>query len=268
MTTDSVRAHAGRSFDAWADDYDRYRPGYPGELFATIARALDLPSRAEVADLGAGTGRATLAMARRGWRVTAIEPGGPMLAALERAARAERLTVATRSATAEETGLADASVDLATAAQAYHWFDRPRALAEMGRIVRPGGGIALFWNVRDDETSRFLAAYSELLERYVPGYEPGARAMRETPVETRREIEASGLFEVDDRVHLEHSMTMHAEHFIGVAFTSSYVRVQLDDERQERFRDELAALIRDHHGDRSFSVPYRIDLWIARRRDR
>ena len=258
----------GRSFDAWADEYDRYRPGYPAELFATIARDLDLPAAPAVADLGAGTGRASLAMARRGWSVTAIEPGGPMLSALERAAAAEGLKVQRRRAAAEETGLPDESVDLATAAQAYHWFDRPRALREMGRIVRSGGGIALCWNTRDDETSPFLAAYTSLLQRYVPGYEPGARAMRGTPVETRDEIEASGLFDVDDRLHLHHALTVDAEHFIGMAFTSSYVRMQLDAGGQQRFRDELRELIERHHGSRSFLVPYQIDLWIAKRRDR
>ena len=263
-----ARTGQARSFDAWADDYDRYRPSYPDELFVTIARELELPARAAVADLGAGTGRASLAMARRGWHVTAVEPGGPMLDALRRAAAAETLNIEVRQATAEQTGLPDGSVDLVAAAQAYHWFDRPRALAEMGRIVRSRGGIALFWNNRDDETSPFLAAYTELLQRYVTGYEPGARAMRDTPVETRHEIEASGLFDVRERLHLHHAITVDAEHFIGMAFTSSYVRMQLDAERQERFRRELRELIERHHGEARFSVPYQIHLWIARRRDR
>ena len=138
------RTGQARSFDAWADDYDRYRPEYPDELFTMIAADLELPARPEVADLGAGTGRASLAMARRGWHVVAVEPGAPMLQALRRAAAAERLHVRVLEATAEHTGLPAASVDLATAAQAFHWFDRPLALTEMGRIVRGGGGIALF----------------------------------------------------------------------------------------------------------------------------
>ena len=261
------RPEQARSFDAWAGDYDRYRPGYPDELFVTIARTLDLPPRPRVADLGAGTGRATLAMARRGWRVTAIEPGGPMLDALRRAAALEQLPVSVRQVTAEETGLPDASVDLVTAAQAFHWFDRPRAVAEMGRIVRRGGGAALFWNVRDDETSPFLAAYTDLLQRYVPGYEPGAREMRGRPVATRDELTSTGAFEAPELVHLHHDMRMVAERFVGLAFTSSYVRVRMDAAEQEQFREELTELIDRHHGEAPFSVPYQIDLWIARRRD-
>jgi len=68
-----------RGFDAWAGEYDRFRPGYPDELFDTIRERLGLSERPHVVDLGAGTGRASLAMAELGWRVTAIEPGHGML---------------------------------------------------------------------------------------------------------------------------------------------------------------------------------------------
>ena len=146
----------GRSFDAWAGEYDRYRPTYPDELFAFITRELELPEMPRVADLGAGTGRASIAMASLGWGVTAVEPGGPMLDVLRARAADEVLPIEPVRATAEATGLPAASFDLATAAQAFHWFDKPAALAEMARIVRPGGGVALFWNVRDENRSPFV----------------------------------------------------------------------------------------------------------------
>jgi SAM-dependent methyltransferase len=163
MTTAVPR---GRSFDAWADDYDRYRPTYPDALFERIVRELTLSDQPSVVDLGAGTGRASIAMAALGWRVTAVEPGGPMLEVLRARAAAADLEVVATQAAAESTGLDPASFDLATAAQAFHWFDKPAALAEMARIVRPGGGIALFWNVREETRSPFVADYHELLERY------------------------------------------------------------------------------------------------------
>ena len=101
-------------------------------------------------DLGAGTGRASLAMAELGWRVTAVEPGKPMLDVLRGRAN-QGLLVSSVQATAEETGLDHASADLVTAAQAFHWFDKDRVLGEAARILKPSGGIALFWNVRDAE---------------------------------------------------------------------------------------------------------------------
>src|SRR5437867_3219476 len=113
-------ATRARSFDGWANDYDQYRPGYPDELFDTIQSRLDLPGRPLVVDLGAGTGRASLAMAAMGWRVTAVEPGKPMLDVLRARATDEGLLISTVQANAEATGLDPASADVVTAAQAFH----------------------------------------------------------------------------------------------------------------------------------------------------
>jgi len=272
MQPRAVDPARARGFDAWAADYDRYRPGYPPELFATIAQRLALPARPLVVDLGAGTGRASLAMAEMGWRVTAVEPGGPMLEMLRARAADDGLIVATVQASAEETGLDPGSVDLVTAAQSFHWFDQGRALTEMARITRPGGGLALFWNVRDAERSPFVAAYVELLKRSTdstedPGigrYESGGRE------ETRRALEGSTAFETPELVQLRQEVTMTADEFMGMAFTASYVRVGLSPERQALFRVDLERLLGEHgHADSgTFEVPYRIDLWIARRRGR
>lgn len=265
MTPTSDRA---RSFDAWATEYDRFRPSYPDELFHLIRRRLGLPGRPLVADLGAGTGRATLAMAALGWRVTAVEPGRPMLDVLRARATAEGLLVAMLQASAEATGLDPGSVDLVTAAQAFHWFDAALAVPEIARILRPGGGVALFWNVRDRERSPFLADYAELLERYTgaadgPRYEQRGREL------TRAALGGSTAFEAPELLTLSNDLTMTAAQFDGLVFTASYVRAALDPAAQERLRVDLAALHAGHgHGAEPFTVPYRIDCWIARRRDR
>jgi SAM-dependent methyltransferase len=267
----SIDAERGRSFDAWADEYDRYRPGYPDELFATIERRLDLPDRPHVADLGAGTGRASLAMAAIGWRVTAIEPGRPMLEQLRERATDDELVVATVQASAEETGLDAASVDLATAGQAFHWFDKDRAVAEMARIVRPGGGVALFWNVRDEEASPFVADYHALLQERFGAADTGRylQAGRPSGQEaTRRAFDGLASFNPLEKIELRHELVMSAEEFTGMAFTASYVRALPEDE-QVRFRGDLAELLAQHgHAPmQPFSVPYRVDLWITRRSD-
>ena len=258
----------GRSFDAWADEYDRYRPTYPDGLFELIRRELALPNPPLVVDVGAGTGRATLAMAGLGWRVTAVEPGKPMLDLLRARATDAGLIVATLQASAEATGLDPASVDLVTAAQAFHWFDQPAALSEMSRIVRPGGGIALFWNVRDEERSPFVAAYHGLLERYggvAEGkYLQAGRASGRTA--TQAALDAAAGFDCVQLHELHHELAMRPDDFIGMAFTASYVRA-LEPDLQEGFRDELTDL-QDRHGftgEQPFTLPYRIDCWTARR---
>ena len=257
-------AERARSFGKWAADYDRYRPGYPDELFTTIQRQLDLPAAPRVADLGAGTGRASMAMATRGWHVTAIEPSTPMITALRAAAAQSGATITAIEAPAEATGLPDASMDLVTAAQSFHWFDATRAVPEMARITRQGGGAALFWNVRNEERSAFLSAYAELLEQHLPAevLEHGVPADRS---ESPEKLASGGWFDVGDRIELEHQVEMAPEDFVGLAFTASYVRAGLNDAGQARFRDDLRGLIDRHASGGLMAVPYRLDVWLARR---
>ena len=258
-----------RAFDAYAGEYERFRPGYPDELFETIVRRLDLPDRPVVVDLGAGTGRAALAMAELGWRVTAVEPGKPMLEVLRAEATNAGLLLSTVQASAEETGLDPQSADLVTAAQSFHWFDMDRALAEIARIVKPAGGVALFWNVRDAERSPFLADYDALLTRHAAAGSDTGRYEAVGRLATGRAFERHATaFESPEVVHLHHAVEMADEQFVGMAFTASYVRVGMSPEVQDRFRIELGGLLGRHgiNDGRPFAVPYRIDLWIARRR--
>jgi SAM-dependent methyltransferase len=263
-------AMRARSFDGWAGEYDRFRPGYPDELFEEVQRRLELPARPLVVDVGAGTGRASLAMAGLGWRVTSVEPGRAMLEVLRARAADEGLTLSTVQASAEATGLDPQTVDLVTAAQAFHWFDADRALAEFARILRPGGGVALFWNVRDADASPFLADYAALLRRYRPDGGDMGRYETSGRDATRAAFGRAEAFAPVELVHLHQTVPMTASEFIGMAFTASYVRAALDPGQQDRFRIELAGILgrHGHDDERPFDVPYRIDLWIARRHGR
>jgi SAM-dependent methyltransferase len=256
---------AAPSFDPWAASYDRYRPGYPDALFATIAERLSLPAHPRVADLGAGTGRASLAMAGHGWDVTAVEPGPGMLAVLRNSATQAGLTLTATQASAEATNLADASFDVVTAAQAFHWFDKPAALGEAARILRPTGGVAVFWNTRDVDASVLLADFGALLERATTGtgwWRDRDRQMEET----RTALESHPDFGAPELVELRHTERMTPDAFVEMAFTVSQVQA-LTRDAQQRLRDELRRMLaRDGHDRQStLFIPYRIDLWIARR---
>ncbi|RRR98697.1 class I SAM-dependent methyltransferase [Glycomyces terrestris] len=132
-----------RSFGQAADLYDAARPAYPAEAVRWLAG--DAP--ADVADLGAGTGLLTRGLTALGHRVTAVEPDAQMLAKLT--ASTPGLAAALEGA-AERLPLPDASVDVVTAGQSFHWFDRPTALPEIRRVLRPGGVLAPIWNLRDE----------------------------------------------------------------------------------------------------------------------
>jgi SAM-dependent methyltransferase len=127
-----------RSFGAVAREYDRARPGYPDAAIRWLLGETPLT----VADLGAGTGKLTAALLAAGHRVVAVEPLQEMLELLVRRVPEASL----RAGSAEETGLPDGSVDAVVAGAAFHWFDRSRAFAEIGRILRPPGILGLLGN--------------------------------------------------------------------------------------------------------------------------
>jgi SAM-dependent methyltransferase len=137
-----TRARQGRSFDSVAGEYERGRPGWPMLALERLATALELPASATVVDLGAGTGKLTRLLTTRFSTVMAVEPLAGMREQL--AARVPKAAVYEGSA--ERLPLPDASVDAVFVADAFHWFDWPVALAEIARVLRPGGGLALLWH--------------------------------------------------------------------------------------------------------------------------
>jgi SAM-dependent methyltransferase len=156
-------------FSARAENYRRYRPGYPAAAIDLLAAQCGLTAEAVVADVGSGTGILSQQLLERGALVFGIEPNDPMRTAAE-----ERFGAHPRfrsvAASAEATTLPDESVDLWVAAQAFHWFDAPRARLEALRVVRKGGFAALLWNERPPEPGAFLTEYEALLHRHAAEY--------------------------------------------------------------------------------------------------
>jgi SAM-dependent methyltransferase len=157
-------------FSSRAEDYARYRPGYPAAAIALLATQCGLKRGAAVADIGSGTGLLTEPLLASGAQVFAVEPNEPMRSAAE-AHLAGRPGFISVSGTAEATTLAAASIDLLVVGQAFHWFDVAAARREALRIIRPGGWGALLWNERPAQAGPFLADYEALLRRYAPDYE-------------------------------------------------------------------------------------------------
>jgi ubiquinone/menaquinone biosynthesis C-methylase UbiE len=183
-----VRQRA-QSFDKVAGEYERARPTYPEEAVAWLADRLGIGPESTVVDLGAGTGKLTRQVAALGARVVAVEPLDAMRLELERVVPG----VEALAGTAEAIPLPDASADAFTSAQAFHWFDPDRALVEMWRVLRPGGGVGLIWNLRDD-TDPFQARLSAIVGETDTGW-----AVEEHLVGA---VARSGLFgEVDRTVY-------------------------------------------------------------------
>lgn len=156
-----------RRFDGLAELYDRYRPSYPHETIRSILDGLPVP--ANVVDIGAGTGISTRLLVDGGASAIAIEPNDGMRA------MALAYGLDARAGTAYTTGLPDASADLVTCFQAFHWFENASALAEFRRILRPAGRLALIWNERDTRGDAFSRGVREIEKRFGDAGPNGSR---------------------------------------------------------------------------------------------
>ena len=160
-----------RPFEQVADLYERVRPTYPNEAVDWLTDRLGIDASSTVLDLGAGTGKLTRMLVPRVERVIAVEPGPEMLEQLRRAVpEADALLGA-----AEAIPLPDDAVDAVVCGQSFHWFRTEEALSEMGRVLRPGGGIGLIWNVRDPDDS-LQNEITALIDPFVPPGRPPLRA--------------------------------------------------------------------------------------------
>lgn len=157
-------------FTTRVENYVKHRPGYPPEILDLLSQRCGLAPSWRIADVGSGTGILSELFLRLGATVYGIEPNQAM-----REAAGQLLssypTFRSVAAPAEATTLPDASVDLVTAGQAFHWFDPVRARREFARILRPGGWVALIWNERRIDDSPFSRDYEHLLSTFCPDYE-------------------------------------------------------------------------------------------------
>src|SRR5215212_7880900 len=217
----SVHETARRGFASAAHVYEESRPGYPDDAIGWLAENLELASGRTVVDLAAGTGKLTRLLTPTGATVIAIEPVHEMRESLERITP----DAGARPGTAERTGLPDASADAVTVAQAFHWFDGPAALAEIHRILRPGGRLALVWNVRDldDPVQR---AIEDLFAPY-RGDTPSHRSGR-----WRAALDKTHLFRSAERRQFPNIQTIDADTLVRRVASTSFIANLPEAERR------------------------------------
>ncbi|MBN8961697.1 MAG: methyltransferase domain-containing protein [Rhizobiales bacterium] len=167
-----IHRSAAQGFSAKADVYARGRPDYPDAIVDWLRDRLGLRDGRTVIDLGAGTGKFTAYLLKTGAQVIAVEPVREMRAKIVQA----QPNVVTYDGTATSIPLPDDSVDVVICAQAFHWFATREALAEIRRVLKPGGRLGLIWNVRDESVDwiKALTAIIAPHEGDTPRYASGA----------------------------------------------------------------------------------------------
>jgi SAM-dependent methyltransferase len=157
-------------FTSRAENYAKYRPGYPVEMIELLKQECGLSEASAVADVGSGTGILSELFLKNGNAVIGIEPNRPMRLLAEKLLHGYGKFKSV-DATAEATTLEPESVDFITAAQAFHWFDREKTKPEFARILKKRGWVVLIWNERLLDTTPFLQDYEGLLLRYGTDYQ-------------------------------------------------------------------------------------------------
>lgn len=164
------RPDSTERFSSRVADYVRYRPDYPPALLDWLHHDIGVPTETLVADIGAGTGISTRLFLAAGHPVIAVEPNAAMRTAAEQWLAPDYLRLKLVEGTAEATTLAQDSVGLVAAAQAFHWFDTTTVRREWARILHPGGMALVFWNSRLLDASPFLVGYEQLLLEFGTDY--------------------------------------------------------------------------------------------------
>jgi SAM-dependent methyltransferase len=162
MMSTGTEPDSVKRFSSRVEYYIKYRPRYPHELIDFLKENLGLSSSTVIADVGSGPGVLSEMFLKNGNPVFGVEPNKEMREAAENLLK-DYPGFRSIQGSAESTTLAPESVDLITAAQAFHWFDSQKSRAEFLRILKPGGWVVLVWNNRRIDSTPFLEAYEGFL---------------------------------------------------------------------------------------------------------
>ncbi|HEY7270675.1 MAG TPA: class I SAM-dependent methyltransferase [Dehalococcoidia bacterium] len=245
MTTD--RETLARTFDRTADLYDEARPQYPEALFDDLARVSGGDAGARVLELGCGTGKASVALARRGYRLTCIEPGPNLAQVARRNLAAFDAKIITSSF--EEWPLEPGAFDIVAAATSWEWMDPALKFAKAAAALRPGGCVAIFSNaqVESQDPDGFWVRCQEVYGRHAPHMlDPKWRTMADLPRSIDQRFVGVGLEEAGVFVY-PWVEAYDTDRYIKVLQTFSNHIALAEDVRAALLRD-MATLIDQSFG--------------------
>ncbi|MEU1358758.1 methyltransferase domain-containing protein [Micromonospora zamorensis] len=266
MGEDDQRQSRRGSFDEDPDNYHAARPGYPRRVYEVLAEC-GLRPGARVLEVGPGTGQVTRPLVDAGASVLAVEFGGRLAARLRTNLAGHDLTVV--EGDFATVALPDGTFDLAVCATAFHWLDPGAAVRRLARLVRPGGGLAVWWTVfgDPDRSPPWRTELDAVYRRWLPGQGRGPAGVP-APLrvaERTAELRAGDWFgpcQVE-MIHWEHQLSPHGAR--GLWGTFPNVR-ELSTDQREAFLDGVAEVIARQPGATATDY-YVTALYRAQRRN-
>lgn len=255
-----VDPHAERGFGSGAEAYDRHRPGWPAEAVERALRELGLGRDSTVVDLAAGTGKLTRELRPRVARVVAVEPSGDMLGQLREVVP----DVEALEGTADAIPLADASVDGVFVAEAFHWFATSEAVAEIARVLRPGGGVALLWNIYELGDDDWLEKFGGVIAQRLA---PALTAVNRNRPESWQAAFDGSPFGPFEQFDVRHEVRTDSDGLVAHVGTWSHTRVLDESARAELMRELGTVLRREHPSPDDVALGLRTQVHWARLRD-
>ena len=248
---------AARGFGRGADDYERARPSYPAGVIELLARVMPIRPRSRVCDLAAGTGKLTRLLLGTGADIVSIEP----VPAMRRKLNIICPDVKVIDGTAEEIPLEDESIDVLTVGQAFHWFSNAEAVAEIARVLRPAGGLALLWNLNDESVP-----WVRDVERLV--FEHGGDDRPYESGDPGPVIAESGRFTPMTLETISNHLAVTKDLVVTRVASTSFISALPDDRREACLAAVRDCL--DHHPDIAghdrFDYPYLTAVYWCHRR--
>jgi SAM-dependent methyltransferase len=237
-------------FTRTVENYVKYRPGYPFEVVEFLQRTCQLTDAAVVVDVASGTGFLAEIFLKNGNQVIGIEPNADMRAAGQQHLRNyPRFT--SISATAETTTLDANSVDLITAGQAFHWFDKEKSRQEFARILKPDGWVALVWNIARNKTP-FMVAYEQIWLNYLAPPSTSIETDRQAIEADLRTWYAPGIVNFES---FNNSQVVDFDGLRGRILSSSYSPAP-EHPKYSPMLEELEAIFQAHQVNGKVTIEY------------
>jgi ubiquinone/menaquinone biosynthesis C-methylase UbiE len=240
---------AANAFGPAAADYERARPSYPAESIEVLRREIGVGVGARVCDLAAGTGKLTRLLVATGADVVAVEPVPGMRDQLSEVLP----EIEVLDGTAEAIPFGDGAFDAVTVAQAFHWFKFDEALAEIRRVLRPGGGLAILFNQRD-ERHAWVKTWNEVIEWH-------ARRISYYQTTDWTEVLSAGGFSGVGHSAVEWTQTLNRDLLASRVRSVSYI-AEASSAVQQDYVDKVLALTEGF--DETFPLPYVTHVWFGK----